>query len=242
MKTPLASFVVFLIFLLDGYSARASATPARQAESPPPVGEAACGRLDSGSMGPFDYRDKGNRDLLKTVNSNHFNSDVQQLVHGQTSTEALADLDFILRHFPNHHGALRVMTRYFLEGGSQLRYLSPECYFDRALRGYPDDIAVRQIFSMYLARKGRYQQAVAQLEEAVRLHDGPSMELHYNLGLLFADLQDYDKANEHAAIAYGMGHPLAGLRDKLERAGAWRSQEAYDRGKLPSRDAVEKRR
>lgn len=195
------------------------------------LGEAVCGRLDGVALGPFDYRDRANAAMLNTVNFNHFNSDVRELVRGQTAYEVLADLDFILRHFPNHHGALRVMARYFLEGGAQLRFLSAECYFDRALRGYPDDIAVRQIYSMYLSRKGRFPEAIEQLEAAIELHPGPSMELHYNLGLLYADLGDFDKANRHASIAYGMGHPLPGLRDKLMRLGQWRSQEAVDAAK-----------
>ena len=195
------------------------------------VGEAACGRIDSGALGPFDYRDRANSDLLKNVNSNHFNSDVRQLIRGQTSHAVLADLDYILRHFPNHHDALRVTARYFLEEGRKLQFLSAECYFDRALRGYPEDIEVRQIFSMYLSRRSRYPEAIKQLEIAMELHPGPSMELHYNLGLLYADLGDFDKANQHASIAYGMGHPLPGLRDKLLRLGHWRPHAAVDSAK-----------
>jgi tetratricopeptide (TPR) repeat protein len=159
---------------------------------------------------------------------------VQQLISGQTTIEVLGDLNFILIHFPNHHPALRVMARYFLEGGKQMRFQSAECYFDRALRGYPDDVVVRQIYSMYLARKSRYPEAIEQLQEAARLSEGPSMELHYNLALLYADVKDYDRANEHAAIAYELGHPLTGLRDRLIREGQWRSQNAFDKGRKAS--------
>ncbi|MGQ0384077.1 MAG: tetratricopeptide repeat protein [Gammaproteobacteria bacterium] len=227
--------VLAVIACIVVHAPAGAAPPAGDAPRPKiAVGEAVCGRLDSGAMGPFDYRDRNNVTLLNTVNSNHFNSDVQQLVRGQSAVEVLSDLDFILRHFPNHHLALRTMTRYYLEGGKQLRFLSADCYFDRALRGYPDDVTVRQIFSMYLARSGRFPEAIDQLEEAVRLNAGQSMELHYNLGLLYADLKQYDLANQHATIAYGMGHPLPGLRDKLVRAGQWRSQEAFEQGRAPA--------
>lgn len=229
MNTTARILTLIIGYLAIMQAARAGEEATGQVGDPVLVGESVCGRLDAGSLGPFDYRDRANSTMLKTVNGNHFNADVQQLVKGQTSVEVLADLDFILRHFPNHQGALRVMARYFLEGGRQMRFLSAECYFDRALRGYPDDTSVRQIFSMYLTRKGRYPQAIEQLEEAIKLNLGSSMELHYNLGLLYADLKDYDRANEQAAIAYGLGHPLPGLRDKLVRAGQWRSQAAIEK-------------
>ena len=192
------------------------------------VGEAACGRSQGGSLGWLDYRDPANASTLRIVNSNHFNADVQELVRGQTSTEVLADLDFVLGHFPNHPAALQAMTRYFLQNRPQRSFLSAECYFDRAVRANPDDIAVRQIFAVYLSRKGRYAEAIKQLEVGIELHKGPSMELHYNLGLLFAESGDFDKANFHASVAYGMGHPLPGLRDMLIRLGQWRPQEVPD--------------
>jgi tetratricopeptide (TPR) repeat protein len=231
MKRRHARWVAMVVAAALAGPAAAASKPA---DEPPPglaVGEAICGKLGGGTIGPFDYRDKGNAADLQTVNTFHFNSDVQQLIRGQSTNEVLGDLNFILMHFPNHHRALRVVARYFLEGGKQMRFLSAECYFDRAIRGYPDDVVVRQIYSMYLARKGRHTEAIGQLQEAVQLLEDPSMELHYNLALLYADVKDYDRANEHAAIAYGLGHPLTGLRDRLVREGQWRSQEAFERGR-----------
>ncbi len=214
----------------------ATRAPKPDAQAPPTVavGEAICGKLEGGTIGPFDYRDKAHAADLQTVNTYHFNSDVQQLIRGQSTNEVLGDLNFILFHFPNHHRALRVMARYFLEGGKQMRFLSADCYFDRAIRGYPDDIVVRQIFSMYLARKERHPEAIEQLQVALGLQEGPSMELHYNLALLYADVKDYDRANEHAAAAYELGHPLTGLRDRLIRDGQWRSQAAFEKGRSPA--------
>lgn len=231
MKRQLARILAMLLVATIPWLAAAATIPGGGSPAPAAVGEGICGRLDGGTIGPFDYRDKANAADLNTVNTFHFNSDVQQLIRGQSTGEVLGDLNFILFHFPNHHRALHVMARYFLEGGKKMRFLSAECYFDRAMRGYPDDVVVRQIYSMYLARKTHYPEAIEQLQEAVRLSESPSMELHYNLALLYADVKDYDRANEHAAIAYGMGHPLTGLRDRLSREGQWRSQDAFEKGR-----------
>lgn len=231
MKRHFARLLSLLAAAAVAWSASAAANPQDGPPATVAVGEAICGKLGGGTIGPFDYRDRANAADLQTVNTFHFNSDVQQLIRGQSTNEVLGDLNFILFHFPNHHRALRVVARYFLEGGKQMRFLSAECYFDRAIRGYPDDVVVRQIYSMYLARKGRHAEAIEQLQEALKLQEGPSMELHYNLALLYADVKDYDQANEHAAIAYGLGHPLTGLRDRLIREGQWRSQEAFEKGR-----------
>jgi tetratricopeptide (TPR) repeat protein len=184
-------------------------------------GESVCGSLDNGTAGPYDYRDPGRTAMLGNVNTNHYNADVQNLVRGETGYQVIGDLDFVLRAFPNHHQALSTMMRYFLQGGDRSRFRSAECYFDRAIRLAPDDVYVRQIFSVYLARKQKMRDAVDQLERAIELSPEPMMELHYNLGLLYTDLKEFDKANRNASIAYGMGHPLPGLREKLMRAGQW---------------------
>jgi tetratricopeptide (TPR) repeat protein len=185
-------------------------------------GESVCGSLDNGNAGPYDYRDPGRAAMLGNVNTNHYNADVQNLVRGETGYQVIGDLDFVLRAFPNHHQALSTMMRYFLQGGDRSRFRSAECYFDRAIRLAPDDVYVRQIFSVYLARKQKMPDAIDQLERAIALSPEPMMELHYNLGLLYTDSKDFDKANLNASIAYGMGHPLPGLRDKLMRLGQWR--------------------
>jgi tetratricopeptide (TPR) repeat protein len=52
---------------------------------------------------------------------------------------------------------------------------------------------------------------------------GDDLNVHYNLGLAYFELKDYDQALEHAKRAYALGHPLPGLRDKLKRAGKWES-------------------
>jgi tetratricopeptide (TPR) repeat protein len=48
--------------------------------------------------------------------------------------------------------------------------------------------------------------------------------MHYNIGLAYFELRDYDKALAHAKKAYEQGFTLPGLRDKLTQAGKWQAQ------------------
>jgi tetratricopeptide (TPR) repeat protein len=50
---------------------------------------------------------------------------------------------------------------------------------------------------------------------------GTSAELHYTLGLIYFELNDFDHSVEYAQKAYAKNYPLPGLQDKLRRAGHW---------------------
>lgn len=95
------------------------------------------------------------------------------------------------------------------------------CYFDRAIRFQPDDAQVKMLYANYLQRRGKLREAVAQLDEAGPLA-GNSANLHYNIGLVYLDLGEFEKSLNHAHQAYSMGFPLEGLRNRLKRAGKWR--------------------
>jgi tetratricopeptide (TPR) repeat protein len=69
-------------------------------------------------------------------------------------------------------------------------------------------------------RTGDPKGAVRELGSALKLSSGDA-NIHYNLGLAYFELKDYEKATEQAKLAYGLGHPLTGLRDKLKRQGRW---------------------
>jgi len=62
--------------------------------------------------------------------------------------------------------------------------------------------------------------AVDQLEKGVALapDDGNA---HYNVGLAYFQLGDYQSALDHAKKAESLGFPLQGLKQKLEKAGKW---------------------
>ncbi len=185
----------------------------------------ACGSVAMTDDGPYDYRVGHYR--MKQVEGNHLSPDVVNLVKGQTGTIG-ADLDFVLRYFPNHHVALFSMVR-LGEKEKRSRPLGAtyvvECYFKRALMFRDDDAVVRTIYASYLYKAGKKAEALNQLNKAVQLgEDSPN--INYNIGLIYFDLHEYDKALSFAHRAYGSGFPLPGLRDKLKRAGKWREPAA----------------
>jgi len=183
------------------------------------INEILCGSL-ANAFGPFDYRDPKNRVSINTVNTYHFDADVQNLVRGQTNEYVLGDLDYILRAIPNHYPALQTTSRYFLEGGKRYKWRTMECYFDRAMRFAPDDSTVRVLYGIYLMKLGKTGEALDQLMHALDLSPD-SAEIQYDIGLVYFELRDYRQANLYAARAYQGGYPLPGLQHKLERIGQW---------------------
>jgi tetratricopeptide (TPR) repeat protein len=145
---------------------------------------------------------------------------VEQLNKGNSSVHIDGDLDYTLRAFPNHHKALVSLVRYYLQGERDYSVPPPECYLQRALKFRPQDGVVWMVYGVYLHRLGRYQTALDYYKKAVELMP-QSSEAHYDLGLLYIDLKQYDQAIEHAHKAYALGFPLPGLRNQLKKAGRW---------------------
>lgn len=207
MSRTFAAWLPLLCFL--------AGTCAAQTE----VNALACGSLDN-HYGPFDYSDPVQRaEKLPIVDRNHFNSDVENLIRGQSGT-IMGDLDYTLRTFPNHHRALNAVARYDLRGGKPEQFLTAECYFERAMRFQPRDGMVYLINGVYLHSKGELETAEERYLQALQLLPD-NAEAHYNLGLLYVDMKRYDDANAQAVEAYRLGHPLQGLKRKLIRLGAW---------------------
>lgn len=181
-----------------------------------------CGDLKN-AYGPFDYRRRGELTTnINLVESAHFTPDVEKLIAGNSGTIG-GDLDYTLRAFPNHARALSSMARFALQskstkvGGLKWTF---ECYFDRAIRFQPDDPAPRTIYGAYLLRKGRTNEALEQLSEAVALApDDPTA--NYNLGLGYFEKKDYEQAKLYAKKAYALGFPLQGLKTKLTNVKKW---------------------
>ena len=71
---------------------------------------------------------------------------------------------------------------------------------------------------MYLHRAGDFNNALKNYKQALAMNDN-NVEIHYNIGLLYFDLEDYALAAEHAAEAYNRGYPLPGLKNKLATVG-----------------------
>jgi tetratricopeptide (TPR) repeat protein len=178
-----------------------------------------CGSLQS-SYGPYDYR--SDKDKLRIVEQYHLTPEVVNLIAGASSTIG-GDLNYTLHTSPNHHVALMTMVKL----GEKQKTAKPagakysvECYFQRAIRFRNDDEIVRILYASYLFKAGKKAESLSQLNEAAQL-GSDSANANYNMGLIFYDLKEYDKALTYAHKAYHLGFPLPGLRDKLKRAGKW---------------------
>lgn len=186
------------------------------------LGEAECGPLKNG-YGPYDYRTSKGQ-ILNTVEDFHFTPKVEMLLKADTGYLG-ADIDYTLRAFPNHHRALMATMRYGEKTKSakppNMRY-SVECYFDRAIRFRPDDAIPRMIYSMYLAKNGRTPEAIQQLDIAATGAEGKENPFtHFNLGLNYFDLKEYEKSEIQAHKAYDLGFPQTILKDKLKGVNKW---------------------
>jgi hypothetical protein len=180
-----------------------------------------CGSLQN-HYGPYDFRT--DKQKLPIVDGAHFTPAVEALIRGSSSSSGPgADLNYTLAAFPNHHRALISVMNY----GEKLKTTQPrdlplivECYFVRALRFRPDDTVARMIYATYLAKNKREADANKQLDQvAVAANDNAFT--YYNLGLIYFDIKNYDKALEHAHKAYGLGFEAVNLRDQLKKVGKW---------------------
>lgn len=149
----------------------------------------------------------------------HLQPALDAMKHGNWQS-ARDNLEFILRVFPNSPQALNGISELCV-----LKWKSPQCdadpWFEKAVAVNPEIATTWVIYGIHLQRKKRPSDAVGALERALKLSPN-SVNAHYNLGLAYFDLKDYDNANRQAQAAYALGAPLPGLRDMLKRAGAWK--------------------
>ena len=181
-----------------------------------------CGELHIGS----DYR-TSSRQALNLVENFHFTPEVEALIRGKSTTDIAADLSYTLIAFPNHHRALMslmLLGKKFKTPQPQGAQFSVECYFLRALRFRPDDTTARMMYASYLSNQARTTEANKELAQVGEVA-GNNAFVYYNMGQIYFDLKDYDKALENAHKAYGLGLTLTGLRERLTRAGHWRDAD-----------------
>ena len=179
------------------------------------VNDYVCGSLQNG-YGPYDYR--SDKDKLRIVEQYHLTPEVVNLVSGATGAIG-GDLDYTLRAFPNHHVALMAMAKL----GEKQKTAKPtgakygvECYFQRAIRFRNDDEIVRILYASYLSKAGKRAEALSQLNEAAQL-GSDSANANYNMGLIFFDLKEYDKALSYAHTSLSIGVPIAWLTGQAQK-------------------------
>lgn len=197
-----------------------------------------CGALEGIQ---HDYR-VPDETLLAQVNNRHFTDDVENGIRGSTGGLG-ADLEYTLVHFPNHYRALntvlRVAPRY--RGGVIIGSKLPsECYFERAVRAFPDDSTAWLMYARFQFQLGKEGQAMSMLNKAIELSpEDPT--INYNLGLLLARQKKYDEALPHAQKAYAQNFPLPGLKQNLIKAGKWvepPAAPAQDKAEQPEQPAA----
>jgi tetratricopeptide (TPR) repeat protein len=195
----------------------------------------ACGTLYSaGQYGPYDYRT--DKDKLPIVLGAHFTPEVEALVRGKSGSVG-GDIDYTLRAIPNNHRALIAMMRLAEKQKTQVpvgsRY-TIQCWFERALLFRPDDSIVRMIYSQYLHSQGRFPEANGQLAVATASAKDSAFT-HYNIGLHYFDLKNYDMALVQAHKAMELGFTQTALRDQLISVGKWVEPAVAE--SLPASDA-----
>jgi tetratricopeptide (TPR) repeat protein len=180
-----------------------------------------CGNPFKNAYGPFDYRTatKYEKNIVET---HHFTPDVETLRHGITSPLG-GELDYTLRAFPNHPRALMSMIRL----GKRDRTPKPkgaeftvDCYLQRAVQFRPDDMNARQLRGIYYAMQHRYREAIEDFK-TVLAKEPNDANAHYNLGLSYFEIKNYDEAVKQAKLAKSLGFPLPGLQNMLKSAGKW---------------------
>jgi len=180
-----------------------------------------CGTL-ANNYGPFDYR-TAHPQQKNIVESVHFTPPIENLTKGGRDNPFGDDLAYTLRVFPNHHRALislqRLADREKTDSPSNAR-LSVACYFERAIRFTPNDQIVRMLFAGYLIKKANIPEATQQLDEAIRLA-GDNPFTHFNVGLVFLDMKNYDRALVQAHRAAELGLPRTELKERLAAVGKW---------------------
>jgi len=182
-----------------------------------------CGGLyGPGQYGPYDYRNE--KPQLAKVESSHFRPEMEALIQGTNSSKWIGGaIDYTLRASPNHHRALLAAVRYTekMKTPKPYGYLySMDCYFERGIAFRSDDLIVRMIFATYLAKNTRVSEAEQQLEYVVA-HAGDNAFSYYNVGLIYFDMKNYDKALSQAHKAIALGLNRSELRDKLHGLGKW---------------------
>ena len=183
-----------------------------------------CGNTFHNTYGPFDYRSatKFQRNIVENA---HFTTEVEVFLRGKTSNHVGADIAYTLSVLPNHHRALVATVRLTEKlGTDQPPKMRPiECYFASALRFAPSDLVVQGLYVDWLIRKKRTGEAEVRLDQLVaKAADNPN--IHYTAGLLYLQLEKYDKALHQAHRAEELGWQQTELADKLRTKDQWRER------------------
>jgi tetratricopeptide (TPR) repeat protein len=165
---------------------------------------------------------KGTIDLLTAVEKYHLPGAYDGLA-GKHYYYAFGEVKFILHYFPNHPKALMLMSA--ICNGWQSPDCNPDEWFEKAVSRNPAVSETYVLYGIDLHRRKRFDAAVKNYKQALEI-DPISLNAHYNLGLAYVDLKQYELANQQAQKSYALGAPFPGLRERLKRVGAWKPLDA----------------
>lgn len=219
-----AALLSLTALLLAGWPLEASADASNTKQGADPA--LACADVGAEHVRVNDYRARNSTEFLKwSIDDNyryHTGPAIDRMRNGEFSHTVMADLAFTLNGWPNHVIALRALIDYALAQGKIYEFQPAECYFARARKIYPDDVAVIKLEGLFFWKLQELDRARDAFLAALAVDD-QSLESHYNLGLVYFEMQDYESARAHARRAYAAGYPLPGLMNKLKKKGLWES-------------------
>jgi Flp pilus assembly protein TadD len=111
-------------------------------------------------------------------------------------------------------------------------HYSIECWFRRAVKFRPDDNIVRMLYAQYLFKAKRENEADQELGVAAS-QAGDNAFTQNNIGLIYFDMKNYEKALVHAHKAYGLGFGSPTLRNQLRSVGKWSEADVAQPVELP---------
>ena len=154
---------------------------------------------------------------LKNVEEYHIGPSQQKMAKRQWAY-AHQDLEFILRYYPNHPQALSLLSALCQKWPD--RKCNADEWYEKAVSLNANAAPTFLLHGMHLHRKQKYPEAVKAYTRAIELTPN-SVDAHYNIGLTYLELKQYDLANQHAQKSYQLGAYLPGLRNKLQQMGHW---------------------
>ena len=182
--------------------------------------EKECGSLEW-NYGPFDYR-RSNAQQRHLVEKAHFTPGVENLTKQSTGPYG-ADIKYTLSVFPNHPRALMAMERLVYKerrdppNGVEYKL---ECFYERAMRFMPSDHIPRLLYVNYLIRNKRNVEANQHLDYVAETTQDAALT-QFNVGMLYADMKEYDKALVQAHRIIALGSERKELRERLTAVGRW---------------------
>ena len=205
-------FFVFVCFLSTSFAANANRDNVSCGIVP--------GQPLTNAYGPWDFTNPSHSSKIPIVLKVHFTAEVERLISGATGS-LMHDLDYTLRAVPNYHRALHAVAKFYRSTPNSHdfigKYWTTDCYFKRAIYFQPKDATSRMLFASHLHLSEKHESAEKEYQAALQIQPY-NVEIHYNLGLLYVDMDRIADAEKHAKIAYDNGFPLDGLKNKIQRA------------------------